>query len=94
MIDCPILPAATPTDDYAFPPVEAEPNQKMGIFSKEWGDQFSRGQPGCSGPLTDVYDWRDAGYGSNVNCESRMETRVVDMSSSTCGVTAEPPTLP
>lgn len=71
-IDCNTLPAAAPADAYPFPPVEAEPSQKVGIFSKEWANQFSLGQPGCSGPLIDVYDWRDAGCGSNLNCESRM----------------------
>ncbi|CAM9336551.1 unnamed protein product [Ectocarpus fasciculatus] len=82
---------------------KAEPTQKVGIFSEEWADQFGREQPGCSGPVTDVYEWRNAGYGSNLNflmllwttaiLEGRMDIAVVGNTDlwfpeTTCGVTS------
>ncbi|CAM9255484.1 unnamed protein product [Ectocarpus sp. 12 AP-2014] len=82
---------------------ETEPTRKAAIFSEEWANQFSREQPGCSGPLTDVYDWRNAGYGSNLNylmllwttaiLEGRNDIAIIGNTDvwfpgTTCGVTS------
>ncbi|CAM9860386.1 unnamed protein product, partial [Ectocarpus sp. 8 AP-2014] len=82
---------------------ETEPTQKAAIFSEEWANQFGREQPGCSGPLTDVYDWRNAGYGSNLNylmllwttaiLEGRNDIAIIGNTDvwfpgTTCGVTS------
>ena len=37
-------------------------------FSAGWRDEFARGAAGCIGAARDPYVWRDAGYGSNINC--------------------------
>lgn len=38
--------------------------------SKEWMVDFANEDLGCTGPSEDTYKWREAGYGSNMNCES------------------------
>ncbi|CAM9127186.1 unnamed protein product, partial [Ectocarpus sp. 4 AP-2014] len=82
---------------------ETESTQKAAIFSEEWANQFGRERPGCSGPLTDVYDWRNAGYGSNLNylmllwttaiLEGRNDIAIIGNTDvwfpgTTCGVTS------
>lgn len=37
------------------------------IFSGKWRQEFDDGTPGCTGQGTDVYEWRMAGWGSNIN---------------------------
>ncbi|CAM9212405.1 unnamed protein product, partial [Ectocarpus sp. 13 AM-2016] len=84
-------------------PVETEPTKKAAIFSEEWANQFGREESGCSGPLTDVYDWRNAGYGSNLNylmllwttaiLEGRNDIAIIGNTDvwfpgTTCGVTS------
>ncbi|CAM9674084.1 unnamed protein product [Ectocarpus fasciculatus] len=39
----------------------------MAAFSKEWVEEFGKGELGCAGPAIDAYEWRNAGYGSNIN---------------------------
>lgn len=40
------------------------------LFTKEWVEEFGRDALSCTGPAEDAYVWREAGHGSNFNCES------------------------
>lgn len=42
---------------------------KVAMFSEEWRHEFDAGTPGCDKQGTDVYVWRVAGLGSNINSE-------------------------
>lgn len=39
------------------------------IFSKEWIDKFRLGEPGFCERALEYYEWRVAGWGSNMNCK-------------------------
>ncbi|CBN75391.1 hypothetical protein Esi_0090_0082 [Ectocarpus siliculosus] len=39
----------------------------MAVFSNEWMEEFGSGALGCVGSAIDAYEWRNAGYGSNIN---------------------------
>lgn len=66
-----------PNSSHAMPPpspVSAEymslKSNKTTLFTKGWVDGFGRDVLRCTGPTEDAYVWREAGHGSNFNCES------------------------
>lgn len=42
---------------------------KLVVGSEEWRRTFGGGTLGCTGGATDLYEWRSAGFGSNINSE-------------------------
>lgn len=66
-------PGALPSPAFnasASSPVEvATTSGTHAAFSKEWMDDFGRGDLNCTGPAKYPYEWRPVGYGSNMNCE-------------------------
>lgn len=63
---------------------------KVVMFSEEWRQEFTAGMRGCDQQGTDIYVWRMAGWGSNINSKFwSFQTYICPFIFKLCGVFPE-----